>query len=314
MTLSIIIPCYNSARFISSTLEMLLLQRLDDCEVIVVNDGSTDNTSAIVHEYALHNSCIKIIDKENEGVSVARNTGINAACGDYVYFLDSDDKLEDGTIEFFKKSIQTYSSLPMYAFGYVTEKDSNLLKNYSVPNLNDKVMDKALLTESFFTKKLSVNICSSIYERNFLNQYSIRFTPGVKIGEDVEFILRALLQAHSLYYNSRICFKYQIRDDSTMQGYKTYKTVNSWITNKEIIDELGQDEYKLFYNYWLINRYIGKLYVYLRYGKKSETIKETFINTKYFLSLPTKNYGKIYFLSRILKIFPMKLLFLLFRK
>ena len=68
MKCSIIIPCYNSDKFIASTLDMLLSQGLDNCEVIVVNDGSKDKTSEIVHQYSLQSSCIKIIDKENEGV------------------------------------------------------------------------------------------------------------------------------------------------------------------------------------------------------------------------------------------------------
>lgn len=314
MLLSIIIPCYNSARFIASTLDMLISQDLTDFEVIVINDGSFDSTSEIVRSYSDKYSCIKLIDKINEGVSVARNTGLNSCCGEYIYFLDSDDTLPDGTLDFFRNILITHRDVDMFGFGYITTQNEKLLKTYVSKNFSDYEMNKSQLTEVFFTKKIPLNICSTIYKRTFLNEKSIRFVQGVKIGEDVEFILKAVLQANSLYYNSRICFNYQIREDSAMQGYKVYKNVKSWISNKAIIDELGSQEYSRYYNYWIINRYIGKLYMYLRYGEKESDTENAFIQTKYILNLPTISLTKVCIVGKILYLIPLKFLFKIIKK
>ncbi len=314
MLISIVIPCYNSEKFISKTLDMLISQDLEDCEIIVINDGSTDRTSTIVQEYVNNNSTIRLINKKNEGVSVARNIGIDNATGEYIYFLDSDDSLSDNTLVFFKETILKHPFLDIYAFGYMTKKNGKSQKYYVCSSCNDTVMDKTSFTKYYFTKKLPIHICSGLYKKSFILTKHISFTPGVKIGEDVEFILKAILQAQTLFYNERVCFLYQIRDDSTMQGYKTYKNINSWLTNKMIIDSLGCPEYEYYYNYWLINRYIVKLYVYLRYGEKNEDVKKAFLNSEYFLSLPTKKYGKWYYLAKLIKRIHLKVLLKLFGK
>lgn len=314
MLLSIIIPCYNSSKFIASTLDMLINQNLSNCEVIIVNDGSTDNTSEIIHTYSEIYSCIKIVDKENEGVSIARNIGLEIASGEYIYFLDSDDTIADGTLDFYRKILTTYRNLDIYCFGYISIQNGKLLKEYISSKFTDCTLDKDSLTESFFTKKIPVNICSSIFNRAFINMNLIRFTAGLKIGEDIEFILKIILKSESLYYNARVCFNYQIRNDSAMQGYKVYHPVKTWIRNKLIIDDFGDKKYELFYNYWIKNTYILKLYLYFRYGVKDKDTEDAFLRTKYFLKLPTITFCKINFLGKLLYHFPLLHLFRIFKK
>ena len=89
--ISIVIPCYNGAKYIRETLDCLQNQTVDDWECIIVNDGSTDNSLEILREYAEKDSRYKYIDKENEGPSIARNTAIAASLGKYILPLDADD-------------------------------------------------------------------------------------------------------------------------------------------------------------------------------------------------------------------------------
>lgn len=135
LKVSIVIPCYNSAKFLGATLDMLISQGLHDCEVIVVNDGSGDDTSCIAHQYAKKRREIKVIDKENEGVSVARNIGMSTASGKYIYFLDSDDSLASGTLDFFRKTLEENDGKEFFAFGYYTSRNGKFLKNYSFKNM-----------------------------------------------------------------------------------------------------------------------------------------------------------------------------------
>lgn len=86
LLISIIIPCYNSECFIASTVDMLLRQDMSNCELILVNDGSKDNTLSILQQYEATNENIRVIDQPNQGVSVARNNGMLAARGKYIYF------------------------------------------------------------------------------------------------------------------------------------------------------------------------------------------------------------------------------------
>ncbi|GHV89476.1 hypothetical protein AGMMS50267_18360 [Spirochaetia bacterium] len=118
LIISIIIPAYNSARFIENTLTMLISQDLNDCEIIVVNDGSTDTTQSICETFVSQYPEMKLINQSNQGVSAARNTGINAAQGKYIYFFDSDDTLTTDTLSYFKKVIKNNASIDIYTFGY----------------------------------------------------------------------------------------------------------------------------------------------------------------------------------------------------
>lgn len=99
--LSIIIPAYNSERFLPATLSMLVQQGLDGCEVIIINDGSTDATESICCDFSSRYSEIRFISQENQGVSVARNRGIEESHGRYLYFFDSDDSLTEDSLVFF---------------------------------------------------------------------------------------------------------------------------------------------------------------------------------------------------------------------
>lgn len=92
--ISVIIPVYNGEQFIETAINSVINQTYTNYEIIVVNDGSVDNTREIVNKIAFKNEKIKLINKENAGVSVARNIGVRETTGEYLTFLDADDKLE----------------------------------------------------------------------------------------------------------------------------------------------------------------------------------------------------------------------------
>ena len=99
--ISVIIPAYNSQQFIAETLDNMLNQSLKDIEVVIVNDGSTDGTQAVIDEYVKKSPIFKSYIQENAGVSAARNNGLTKATGEYVVFLDADDYFSDTSLEAF---------------------------------------------------------------------------------------------------------------------------------------------------------------------------------------------------------------------
>lgn len=316
MLLSIIIPCYNSERFIAKTLDMLINQGLQSCEVIVVNDGSTDKTAEIVSEYTRNYSNIHLINKCNEGVSVARNTGITAANGQYIYFLDSDDTLTSETLSFFKTTIKQYQNTDMFAFGYESHKGGKILKKYIYKKYNKKDFSAQEIQKAFLSKQICIHICSSLYKKSFLIGNKLQFTPGIHIGEDIEFILKSLSAVSTIHYESRCCFIYQIRNDSAMQGYKKYSQAqfNSFLLNCKVIDEIRYPQIKEECDFFLLNSYLSNLVYYLLSDFKDNEVSEKFISFSYILKNKTGKNKKILLLVLVIRLFKLKNIFLLFKK
>lgn len=319
MLLSIVIPCYNSSRFIASTLDMLLLQGLHDSEVIIVNDGSKDETSEIVRKYKKKNPAIHLIDKQNEGVSIARNTGLQAASGKFIYFLDSDDALTNGTLNFYREILSAHPDNLFFAFGYYTEYCGKMLKDYAVEKFNGIVMNSLLLKQSFLSKKLCFHICSCIYESSFLRNNNICFTPGLRIGEDVEFLLKVFQFTPDCVYNSRHCFVYQIRDDSTMQGYKAFSEIH-WHSYEVRRDLCLSESYqtknlKKYSNFFIQNEYLSHLIRYLKSDFNNSEISKNFVIDKKVMFLPSI-YGKLKncIAIKMAKLLPIKILLKNFKR
>lgn len=236
MLLSIILPCYNVERFITNTLNMLVEQILacankNEFEIIAVNDGSGDKTRKIIFEFAERYSFIKAVTQENKGVSVARNVGLKNATGKYIYFMDSDDAIAGETLDFWRGVLHEKKNCNMYAFGYKSIMDGKE-KKYVYKKYDKQIIENPLLKQIFLAKKICFHICSSIYESAFLWDNNISFTPGLKIGEDLEFILKALDKTNSLFYDARECFIYLIRNDSAMRGGTKHSPLISFIHMK----------------------------------------------------------------------------------
>lgn len=316
MLLSIIIPCYNSARFITATLDMLVEQGLQDCEIIVVNDGSTDSTAELVERYTHTYPNITLINKCNEGVSVARNTGVNVANGEYIYFLDSDDTLSPGTLTFFKETIGANLDTEMFAFGYKSYRDGKLLKKYIYKKFDKRNLSAEEIQKAFLTKQICIHICSSIYKKSFLVGNKLHFTSGIHIGEDIEFILKSLSVVSTIHYEARCCFIYQIRNDSAMQGYKKYSQTqfNSFLLNCKVINEIRYPQIKEECDFFLLNSYLSNLVYYLLSDFKDNEVSEKFISFSYILKNKTGKNKKILLLVLVIRLFKLKNIFLLFKK
>uniref|UniRef100_UPI003864C4B3 glycosyltransferase family 2 protein n=1 Tax=Methanobrevibacter sp. TaxID=66852 RepID=UPI003864C4B3 len=114
---SVIIPVYNVEKYLKECLDSVCNQTLANIEIICVNDGSTDNSLAILNEYAQKDGRIKIISQENQGLGAARNRGLEDASADYVYFLDSDDYIELTTLEkLFNNAVSNSSDVVLFKF------------------------------------------------------------------------------------------------------------------------------------------------------------------------------------------------------
>lgn len=203
MKLSIVIPVYNVEKYIEKCLNSCVNQDLskDDYEIIVVNDGSPDNSLSIVNEIAKAHSNIIIIDQKNQGLSGARNNGLKQAKGDYVWFVDSDDWIENNCLGKVAKKIEGHDVL---AIDYIYAYD-NATRNRTVCYK----MTGALPGKDFLLQGYRVPAQMYVFRRLFLIENELHFYLGA-YHEDTEFTPRALYLAKSVcYLNAPVYYFYK---------------------------------------------------------------------------------------------------------
>lgn len=188
MKISVIVPAYNSEKFISETIDCLLSQTLSDIQIIIVNDGSTDGTGAIIDEYASKNPNILPIYQENSGVSTARNNGIEHAEGKYIMFLDSDDLLSADALEqVYNKLEETNADMAVWRilrFGYGGDEYNPVADSLAKENFID-CFDKRLLWNFLLGNKC--------FRADLIKKSEIRFPP-LRYSEDGAFIMQLIYE------------------------------------------------------------------------------------------------------------------------
>lgn len=312
MLLSIIIPCYNSEGFIATTLNSLISQDLSECEIIVVNDGSIDSTAQIVSTYAEKYNEIRLIDKQNEGVSVARNMGLKLAQGKFICFLDSDDDFTIGTLDFYRKVLKNNYDYELFSFGYTANRNGVIKKIYACSRIDDNLTPISFV-QNFFIKNIQLHIGSFICSKTFLEVNKLFFTEGLVQGEDIEFILNILKYLPKSKYFYRQCFIYQLRDNSVTCNYSVYGREHLYFFElwRNIVqsNEFQTTQLREYANFWLQNLFISHIFTYLRYGKKDQYITDCLCMNYNILKqpcIPLKNIN--YFFLCIAKILPIKFL------
>ncbi len=218
MKLSVIIPVYNVENYLAGCLDSLLSQGLaiDDYEMIIVNDGSKDSSLLIAERYKSENENIRIISQENQGISIARNAGLEVAKGDYVYFIDPDDFLLKNSLSYILNLAYKYKA-DMVTFKSTTVKEdvndkSNDetcdFKNCTIQCTSGLEADK----RSLFPLVLSAWFY--LVRRSFLLQTDLRFIPEMKNSEDTPFTLSVMLNARTVVITDANIHRYLERPDS----------------------------------------------------------------------------------------------------
>lgn len=214
--ISVIIPMYNCEKYIRQCVESVLKQSYENLEVIVVDDGSTDDGGKLCDEIFAQNQRVKVFHKENGGISSARNYGIDRANGAYLFFLDSDDYLEDGGLEALYEAAKS-NSADMAIGGYRrVEENGDLIKENVFP---DEWVGKAH-DEEFFWNTFKDNIIA--YTGVFTKLYSRKLWenvcfPGGKIHEDDAVLHKIISQCERIAYVKNIISNYRKTENSIMQ-------------------------------------------------------------------------------------------------
>ena len=192
--LSIIVPVYKVEPFLCECIESIQRQTMEDYELIIIDDGSPDLSGEIADSYAQKDERIKVIHKENEGVSIARNTGLNIATGEYVIFIDSDDYIEPNFVkEFVTLMDETNADVGMSRDCFNEWKQSDTATGKPTFQVSG---EKAL--KMLYARQLGVAVWNKIYRRSFLAQNDILFEPELWFAEGMTFNVRCFIDARKL--------------------------------------------------------------------------------------------------------------------
>lgn len=229
---SVIIPVYNSEKYLSSCIEELVNQEFNDYELVFVNDGSTDNSSKILAKYEENYDCIKVIEQENAGMCSARNHGIREATGEYICFCDNDDLVKPGWLKDNYELAEKYDA-DIVKFLREVSYENNGIKTYERPKESDELQVYSSNEEIFNNindlMKSSVGVWCGMYRRAFLIENDIFFDETFRFGvEDYLFNVNCYDVCEKLVFNKHIYYEWCQRDShsSSKKFHENYLESN----------------------------------------------------------------------------------------
>lgn len=248
--LSIVIPVYNGEQSIGYLLEDVLKLGISNYEVIVVNDGSTDNTKSIIEKYSLEYRLIKLVNQKNLGVSSARNQGIKASNGEYIVFLDADDRIEPLKFEqFFLEALKAGAE---YSFTGYNEKNFRTKSEKYVDAIGKGNYNFDSFADIFFDN-LKVNLISypinKIFLKSIIEKHDIKFDETIHFAEDLLFNLDYMKFVDSFYISKCNYYIYQKHFNENSLSSKF--NMGFWESRKLVYSRLNLigervNQYKLF--------------------------------------------------------------------
>lgn len=218
---SVIIPCYNSENSIEAAIYSVLNQTYKNIEIIVINDGSTDNSSKLIKQILHKYKSVNLIETQNNGVSMARNTGLKLAKGKYIAFLDADDIYAENYIEVLVTAIENSGCDTAYC-RFIRDK-SRLIITSNKRTVEDKY---TFLKKQMLKRTNRLGFYNYLYIRDKLTENNIQFQTDLKYGEDSVFIMQYLSTCESAVSIDAGLYKYCDNDNSVMHNVSWRMTDN----------------------------------------------------------------------------------------
>jgi len=214
---SIIIPAYNLEDCIEKTLESICKNLLDNVEIIVVNDGSKDDTAKVAKDYLTYNHVphFEVKSQENKGVSAARNAGIAVAKGKYLIFCDGDDLCSQDMVEIIGAYIAADYDMFVWRYDILQGEKRKVSQN----EFEEKTYTNQTALKSFLLGANKIRLGSFAVKKSLLEEAEIRYTEGCAIAEDIEFIYKCLASAKSVGTEDAVLYTYIKREGSAMHRF-----------------------------------------------------------------------------------------------
>lgn len=208
---SIIVPVYNVEKYLKKCVDSIINQTYKNLEIVLVDDGSTDNSGKICDEYAKKDSRIKVIHKQNGGLSDARNVGIDNSKGKYITFIDSDDTIENDYVEYLYSLLKKYKTNLSICNYNVISKDKII--PYIMEEKEMKMNKICALKELLCERLFSVSSCAKLYDIKLFK--NVKFPIG-KLCEDNGTTYKLIEKCDCISYGSKSKYNYYKRENSIM--------------------------------------------------------------------------------------------------
>lgn len=244
--LSIVIPVYNVEKYLPACFESVDRASRGRCEILIVDDGSTDNSGALCEDFARGRADVKVIHQENAGLGGARNTGIEAAGGEYLFFVDSDDTVTEDSVDTILEYIDRYEpDMIRFCLRCADENGKVLYETgYDFPTgtVFDPGTDKFILTQS-------PSVCDKVMRASLFKESGVRF-PSRVWYEDLRTTPKLMARCHSVVYCPKILYNYLSRNGSIMNSSKVDRNIEiveamedlrSWFSENGLFEEYADE-------------------------------------------------------------------------
>ena len=246
--ISVIVPVYKAEKFLNRCVSSILNQTYTDLELILVDDGSPDESPKMCDEFARADERVRVIHKKNGGVSTARNAGLDAARGEYIAFVDSDDFLEPDAYEKMMEKAKAYNcDVVMCDCIKDFPKDSTIYSHgiregfYSREQIQSEHYPHLLMMENVEYPATISNV--TLLWRGALNTPEMRYIPGVRFSEDLLFGAKLLRSANSFYYmKGEALYHYVMNEASASHTYVSDKWNDYQLLHSRLCEEFAKDE------------------------------------------------------------------------
>lgn len=260
--ISVIIPAYNVENYIGECIESILCQNYPYLEIVIVNDGSTDNTEEVCRNYEKSDSRIVVINQVNKGVSAARNMGMQKCHGEWIMFVDADDWIDHDTIKYSIKIMET-NKTDMIAFPLVdTGKQQGLngtIKEFNVTDHRSEMLGYCIVSPqewpNLFSEEMVTNMnlngpVAKFYKTEIIKKNNLSFNEKLSIAEDQDFNLQYVSNIQSITYINNPIYHVRIRRNSASRTFdgilEKHRNANIELCNR--IESLGVRQFII--DYW----------------------------------------------------------------
>lgn len=234
--ISVIVPVFNNENYLGKCIDSIIEQSLKEVEIILIDDGSTDNSGIICDKYAEADFRVRVIHKENGGVSSARNKGIELARGEYIAFVDSDDYIESNMLnELYANTICEESDLIICCLK--TFKKNNMITGENKFGISKTIDCKNLTVDDFYillkTYAIFQPVCK-LYKLQYLRDLNIKFNEDLTFGEDFAFNVEYLKNIEKIYIIDSALYSYRKNGNSLTTKFNEKKAKN-YVYNKNLL-------------------------------------------------------------------------------
>ena len=271
--ISVIVPVYNGELYLKECIDSIRNQTYPNLQIIIVNDGSTDNTSVVCEQYARIDKRIQVVNKENAGLVAARKTGIEHASGKYIGFVDADDWIDKDMYESLLNVMEKYqcdlaASGNYRQFGENYTIDKNMLPEgvYHRAEMEQEVLPYMLYNGSYFQMGVRPNVVNKLFRKDLLENILAKVPDEITNGEDVAITYTYLLYANTIFLLDNAYYHYRQHSSSMSQSHADMETneitgirlLYSYLYSKFVQDSLSEkllEQLDFYISHLLIQRY-----------------------------------------------------------